>query len=88
MQKKTLTLVQLLVFIFVVVASGMCFATEKEPADDKGPAEMELKTAAAKKPAKFPHGNHQEAFKCCECHHAKTDDGVKFPYVEGMKIKK
>ena len=88
MQEKTLTLVQLLVFIFVVVASGMGFATEKEPTADKGPAEMELKTAASKKPAKFPHGNHQEAFECGECHHAKTDEGMQYPYVEGMEIKR
>lgn len=89
MQKKTLTLVQLLVFIFVlVVAGGFSLASEKEPAGDTGPVEMELKTAAAKKPARFPHGKHQEAFECKECHHARTDDGQQFPYVEGMEVKK
>ena len=88
MQKKTLTLAISLVFIFLVIAGGMGFATEKGPADDKGPEEMILKTAASKKPAKFPHGTHQEAFACGECHHAKTDDGMQFPYVEKMEIKK
>ena len=88
MQKKTLTLAILLVFIFLMIAGGMDFATEKGPADDKGPEEMILKTAASKKPAKFPHGTHQKAFACGECHHAKTDDGMQFPYVEKMEIKK
>jgi cytochrome c553 len=88
MQKKNLTLIQLLVFIFLVAAGGMGYATEKEPVDDKGPEEMILKTAASKKPAKFPHGNHQKAFACGECHHAKTDDGIQFPYEVKMVIKK
>ena len=88
MQKKTLTLAISLVFIFLVIAGGMGFATEKGPADDKGPEEMILKTAASKKPAKLPHGTHQEAFACGECHHAKTDDGIQFPYEEKMVIKK
>ena len=88
MQKKTLILIPLLVFVFgLIFASGMGIASDKEPAVDAGPAEMELKTAAAKKPAKFPHKKHQEAFECGECHHAKTDDGKQSPYVEGIKIK-
>jgi len=88
MQKKTLILIQILVFVFgLTIASGIGIASE-EAALDTGPAEMVLKTAAAKKPAKFPHKKHQESFECGECHHAKTDDGVKYPYVEGMEIKK
>jgi hypothetical protein len=89
MQKKTLTLIPLLVFVFgLIVLSGNGMASDKEPATAAGPADMELKTAAAKKPAKFPHGNHQKDFECAECHHYKTNDGEKFPYVEGMEIKK
>ena len=89
MQKKTLTLIQLFAFAFgLIVLSGMGMASDKEREIAKGPAKMELKTAAAKKPAKFPHGNHQETFECGECHHYKTVEGEKFPYVEGMEIKK
>ena len=88
MQKKTLTLVQLLVFIFVVVASGMGFATEKEPAADKGPAEMELKTAAYKNSSLHIVSKSMSDIECGECHHDKTDEGMQYPYVEGMEIKR
>ncbi len=57
-------------------------------AQDKGPAEMVLKTAKAKKPALFPHAKHQERLKCGECHHTKGPDGKQAPYTEGMKIQK
>ena len=88
MQKKTLTLIQLLVFILGLIAiNGMGIASE-ETASNTGPAEMTLKTADAKKSSKFPHRKHQESFECGECHHAKTDDDVQYPYVEGMEIKK
>ena len=88
MQKRTLVLIQLLVFVFGLIAvNGMGIASE-EAASVTGPAEMVLKTADAKKPSRFPHGKHQESFECGECHHAKTDDGIKYPYVEGMEIKK
>ena len=35
---------------------------------DKGPAEITLMTAKAKKPVKFPHHAHQERMKCDDCH--------------------
>lgn len=38
-----------------------------------GPAEMTLQTEGAKKPADFPHRQHQEAYACTACHHAKED---------------
>ena len=39
-------------------------------AEDKGPAEMTLKTAKGKKPAVFPHAAHQTGGKvtCDNCH--------------------
>lgn len=55
---------------------------------DTGPEEMVIQTSAAKKPAKFPHKKHQENYACKECHHAKTDDGIKYSYFEGMEVKK
>jgi hypothetical protein len=88
MQKRILVLVQLLVFVFAFIAINSIGIASEEAASVTGPAEMELQTAAAKKPAKFPHRKHQESFECGECHHAKTDNGVKDPYVEGMEIKK
>ena len=72
MQKKTLTLIQLLIFILsLVLAGGTGFAGDKKTASDTGPDEMILKPAAAIKAAKFPHKKHQESFKCGECHHLK-----------------
>ncbi|MBU0681337.1 MAG: cytochrome c3 family protein [Proteobacteria bacterium] len=38
--------------------------------EDKGPAEMTLTTADAKKPAIFPHAKHQEKLACDDCHKA------------------
>ena len=83
MQKRFLVLITALVFGFgCLVAEGVGVAS------DTGPAEIELKTAAAKKPATFPHKKHQEAFACGDCHHSKTADGAKGEYEEGMEIKK
>lgn len=88
MQKGTLSFIALLVFIAgVATANGTGIASDKEPAVDSGPAEMVLQTAAATKPAKFPHKNHQESFGCGECHHTKDKD-KKSPYVAGMEIRK
>ena len=89
MQKKTLTLIQLLIFILsLVLAGSMSIAGDKKTASDTGPDEMILKTTAAIKAAKFPHKKHQESFECGECHHSESDDGIKYPYVDGMEIKK
>ena len=35
-----------------------------------GPAEITLQTEEARKPADFPHRQHQEAYSCTVCHHA------------------
>jgi len=89
MPKKSLIFTFTLVFMFgLVIAAGSSIASDTEAAGDTGPADLELKTSAGKKPAKLPHKKHQESFECKDCHHAKTDDGIKYPYVEGMKVKK
>ena len=65
MQKKTLTILPVLVFVFgLVVTSGIGIASDTERAIDQGPAEMVLKTTTATKPAQFPHKKHQESFEC------------------------
>jgi predicted CXXCH cytochrome family protein len=38
-----------------------------------GPAEITLQTESARKPADFPHRQHQEAYSCTVCHHAKDE---------------
>ena len=81
MLKKTVIFTTAMVFILgMVLASGLVIAS------DAGPEEMVLKTAAAKKPANFPHKKHQEKFECAECHHNKTDDGKQAAYAEGQEI--
>lgn len=78
--KKTVILATAFAFAFsMAVAVGTSFA-------DNGPADMTLKTAAAKKPATFPHKKHQDAFECNECHHT-AGDGKAGPYVAGQEKK-
>jgi len=38
-----------------------------------GPAEIVLQTESARKPAVFPHREHQEAYSCTACHHARDE---------------
>lgn len=38
-----------------------------------GPADITLQTETARKPADFPHRQHQEAYSCTACHHAKDE---------------
>ena len=38
-----------------------------------GAADMTLQTEAARKPATFPHRDHQDMFACTACHHAKDE---------------
>jgi len=56
---------------------------------DKGPENITIVSTTSKKPKKavFPHKQHQEAFKCAECHHQMTD-GKQAPYAEGQEIGK
>ncbi len=60
-------------------------------AEDKGPAEMTLTTADAKKPALFPHAIHQTSDKvaCDDCHKAldvkKMATDKNYAHKEGCK---
>ena len=38
-----------------------------------GPADIVLQTEEARKPADFPHRQHQDAYSCTACHHAKDE---------------
>lgn len=38
-----------------------------------GPAEIVLQTESARKPADFPHRQHQETYACTACHHARDE---------------
>ena len=38
-----------------------------------GPADITLQTEAARKPAVFPHRQHQDSYSCTACHHAKNE---------------
>lgn len=78
--------------VSVALAFGLCFAGASLASDEKGPAEMALKStvdpAKKPKPAMFPHAKHQERLECGECHHSKDADGKQVAYVEGQKIEK
>ncbi|HBI15553.1 MAG TPA: cytochrome C [Desulfobulbaceae bacterium] len=61
--------------IYSVAVAFLCvagFAGMSMAADDKGPAEITLKTAEGKKPAVFPHAKHQEKQECDLCHKAAS----------------
>lgn len=62
-------------------------ASSQVYAQEKGPADITLQTAEAKKPAVFPHAIHQEAYDCSTCHHGMAD-GKKVPYKAGDTIAK
>jgi hypothetical protein len=83
MYKKSL----LLSTAFILIL-GFLMINSDCRAGDTGPVTMELKTVTNKKPARFTHKKHQETFACEQCHHTKTEDGVRSPYIEGMGIKK
>jgi len=55
--------------LIVLLFSGHAYGIEIS----LGPAEMILQTEAARKPASFPHRQHQESFGCPACHHAKDE---------------
>lgn len=61
--KKAIVYAVAVVFLTVAGFAGMGMAS-----DDKGPAEITLQTADAKKPALFPHAAHQEKVECDKCH--------------------
>lgn len=74
----------------VVSMFVLCGAVISSMANDakKGPAEITMvgSKSAKKKPALFPHKQHQDTFKCAECHHGMAD-GKKVAYTEGMDLK-
>ena len=75
------SVIAVVVFFFAVMAVGV------SSAGNNGPEEIVLKSADAKKPARFPHKRHQALFKCEECHHTQSTAGKKGPYVEGQEKK-
>lgn len=63
--------IQAVITGFVVLTiAGIAFGVEVSI----GPAEMTLQTESARKPADFPHRQHQDAYSCTACHHAM--DGI------------
>ena len=38
-----------------------------------GPADITLQTESARKPADFPHRQHQDSYACTACHHARDE---------------
>lgn len=76
-------------FIVIIAACGLAVALGSSAGfseTNKGPADMVLKTAKAKKPAIFPHAKHQETLECAQCHHARSADGGQAAYTEGQPI--
>lgn len=59
----------LLLCVAALVIAGSAIAVEVSI----GPADMTLQTEAARKPATFPHRDHQDMFACTACHHAKEE---------------
>ena len=53
--------------------------------DSDSDSEVIIINSEGKKPAEFPHKQHQKAFECKECHHGITD-GKKVAYTENMKL--
>lgn len=81
MIKKTIICSAAIAFALSLAVAGASIAA------DKGPADMVLKTAEGKKPAKFPHKAHQDKLKCGDCHHG-AKDGKQVAYADGQKIEK
>lgn len=55
--------------VVVLFISGNAFCIEVST----GPESITLKTESARKPADFPHRQHQESYGCTVCHHAKDE---------------
>jgi len=72
----------------LVLFFGLSVVCDPGIAGDQGPQTLELKTFSGKKPARFPHRRHQKKFACKECHHTKTDTGLKEEYSDDMKIER
>ena len=78
---------------YALVGAALAFALTLTVAGfasaNNGPEVIEMTSAAAKKPATFPHKKHQEDLKiaCAECHHTMTADGKQGPYEAGKEAK-
>jgi len=72
------------VTLFLVTGTAMLSV-----ASEAGPAEITMVGAKSKKPkpAIFPHKQHQDSFKCAECHHGMAD-GKQVAYAEGQEVAK
>ena len=68
MFNKSLILKTAMFLICVLLAGGGLGM-----ASDAGPENMELKSYAGKKTARFPHRKHQENFACKECHKQNSE---------------
>jgi predicted CXXCH cytochrome family protein len=55
--------------VFVLFITGNAFCVEVSI----GPEDIILKTESARKPADFPHRQHQDSYGCTVCHHAKDE---------------
>jgi predicted CXXCH cytochrome family protein len=69
MMRTTMLAKIILLCIAALFIAGSVMAVEVSI----GPADMSLQTEAAKKPATFPHRDHQEMFACTACHHVKDE---------------
>ena len=74
-----------IVLCVAALAMVLSVAVGISVAGNAGPAEMVLKTEAGKKPATFPHKQHQDLMECATCHHTQTADGKQGPYVAGQE---
>ncbi|MDH5297393.1 MAG: cytochrome c family protein [Desulfobulbaceae bacterium] len=80
--KKSIVCAAAFAFAFTCAVAGVSVSK----AANAGPAEMVLKDTGSK-PATFAHKAHQDRAKCADCHHSKTADGKKGPYVAGQEKK-
>jgi predicted CXXCH cytochrome family protein len=65
---KFATSLKLIIIAFAVTLfAGNVFGVEV----NIGPENITLQTEAARKPADFPHRQHQDSYSCTACHHAK-----------------
>ena len=67
--KVELVLKIAVIFFVSLFITGGAFGVEVSI----GPAEIVLQTESARKPADFPHRQHQETYSCTACHHARDE---------------
>lgn len=67
--KVELVLKVAVIFFVSLLITGGAFGVEVSI----GPAEIVLQTESERKPADFPHRQHQETYSCTACHHARDE---------------